>query len=274
MKLQKTLLYLILFCGGILMIFPFYWMVVLSTHSAQEIFKFPPPIIFGNDFIKNYRMVVETIPLWRNMLNSLFVATSSVLLVLLFCSLAGYAFAMYNFPGKNLLFSLMLVTMMVPGLITIVPWFIMMTKFGWINNYYGLIIPGAANAFGIFWMRQYIAGTLPHDLLDAAKIDGCPEWQIFFRIALPILKPGLAALGIYTFIGSWNNFMGPLLILKDPNVFTLPVALSALQGDPTRGYDYGVLMTGTTLAVAPMLIAFVFLSKYIIQGMTAGAIKQ
>lgn len=274
MNIKKVLVNLLLVIGGVFMVFPFYWMVVLSTHSTQEIFKFPPPILFGNYFLKNYYMVVKTIPLWRNMINSALVAGITVLLVLLFCSLAGYAFAMYNFPGKKFLFTMMLMTMMIPYLVTIVPWFIMMTKFGWVNNYYGLIIPNAASAFGIFWMRQYISQSFPLELMDAAKIDGCPEWQIFFRIAMPILKPGLSALGIYTFINSWNNFLQPLLILKDPNVFTIPVALSALQGDPTRGFDYGVLMTGATIAVAPMLVMFVFLSKYIIEGMTAGAIKQ
>ncbi|MEZ0537471.1 carbohydrate ABC transporter permease [Caldicellulosiruptoraceae bacterium PP1] len=272
--MKKVLTNLVLFIGAIIMIFPFYWMIILSTHSSQEIFSFPPPLLFGKNLLKNMEVLINTLPLIKNFINSCIVAFSSVVLVLFFCSMAGYAFAMYDFPGKNALFLILLASMMIPSIMTIVPWFIMMTQFGWVNKFWGLIIPGAANAFGIFWMRQYCETVVSKQLIEAAQIDGCPEFKLYFKIIMPILQPGMAALGIYTFINNWNNFMGPLLILKDPEYFTLPVALSALKGDPTRGYDYGVLMAGTMVAVIPILIIYILFSKYIIAGMTAGALKE
>jgi len=163
--------------------------------------------------------------------------------------------------------------MMIPWMAGIVPWFMLMKWFGWIDSFLALIVPNVANAFGIFWMRQYISSNVPYELLDASRIDGCPEWQIFFRVVAPVLKPAISALGIMTFVRSWNNFMVPLIILKSPNKLTLPVALNKIYGDPTRGYDLGVLLMGTTLAVLPMLIVFVLSARKFMDGMTAGAVK-
>jgi len=266
------LLYFILIVGAIATAFPFYWMLVLATRTTLEIFNFPPPITFGLAAITNYVNLVNALPFWRNMLNSAFVAFSHTSLVLFFCSIAGFAFAKYDFPGKENLFFLMLATMMIPGMVGIVPWFILMRWFGWINTFKPLIIPGVANAFGIFWMRQYIT-SFPSEILDAARIDGCPEITLFFRVVVPSLKPAYGALGIMTFMGSWNNFFGPLLVLKDEYKYTLPVALATLRGDATRGYDYGLLMMGTALAMLPILIAFLMAARQFIAGLTVGAIK-
>ncbi|MGQ9629011.1 MAG: carbohydrate ABC transporter permease [bacterium] len=271
--LGRIVLYSILVVGAFASFFPFYWMLTLATRKATEIFRFPPPLLPGTNFLVNYKNMVDTIPFWINMFNSAFVATTHTALVLLFCSMGGYAFAMYRFPGREKLFLFMLSTMMVPWMAGIIPWFILMRWFRWINSFKALIIPGAANAFGIFWMRQYISSTVPGELLDAARVDGCPEYLIFFRVVFPLLKPALSALGIMTFMGSWNNFMGPLLVLKERTKYTLPVALSALRGDPSRGFDYGILMIGTALAMLPILVVFVLAAKRFMAGLTAGALK-
>ncbi len=272
-QIKKSLLYLVLITGGILMLVPFYWMFVLSTHSTPEILSFPPPLLPGGDLVKNYVALVHNMPFYSSLWNSVYSSGMHTLLVLLFCSMGGYAFAMYDFPGKRVLFAVLLATMMVPWMAGIVPWFMLMKTFGWIDNLAAVIIPNAANAFGIFWMRQYVISTVNKELLDAARIDGCPEWQIFFRVVAPILQPAISALGIFSFVQSWNNFLVPLIVLKSPEKLTLPVALNALYGDPSRGFDIGVLLMGTSLAVLPLLIVFVFASRKFIDGMTAGALK-
>lgn len=271
--LSKIVLYVIVIIGAVLSFLPFYWMLVLATHSTQTIFHYPPPLLPGNHLVANYLNMLKVIPFWKNFLNSLIVASVTTFLTLLFCSMGGYAFAMYRFPGRNQLFSLMLGTMMVPSLVMLIPWFIVISRIGWINDLKALIVPGAVSAFGIFWMRQYVQANISSELVDAARVDGCNEFAIFFRIIAPLLKPAYGALGIMTFMGSWNAFFYPLVVLKKVEVATLPLALQILRGDPYRGGDYGVLMFGTALAMLPVLIAFWAASRQFISGLTAGALK-
>jgi ABC-type glycerol-3-phosphate transport system permease component len=248
-------------------------MLILATHNTQTIFRYPPPMLPGTNLVSNYLNMIEVIPFWRNFLNSAVVATATTALVLLFCSMGGYAFAMYKFPGRDRLFGLMLGTMMVPPLVGLIPSFIIISRLGWLNDLKALIVPGAVTAFGIFWMRQYIAANISSELLDAARVDGCPEFMIFFRVVAPLLKPAFGALGIMSFMGSWNAFFYPLVMLKKVEVSTLPLALQILRGDPYRGGDYGVLMFGTALAMLPVLIIFWAASRHFIAGLTAGALK-
>lgn len=269
-KIIKLILYLILILGVIATLFPFYYMLVLATKSNTEIFSYPPPVWFGNNFRENLQTLLDALPFFRNILNSVFVATVSTVLTLFFCSLGGYGFAKYEFKGKEKLFFLMLATMMIPGLLAIIPWFILMSKFNWLNTFYPLIIPGIANAFGIFLMRQFME-DIPDDIIDSARIDGCGEFEIFIRIILPMILPALGTLGILTFLGSWNNYMQALLILHDDILFTIPVALSKLGGKIDQ--NWGAQMAGTTLAIAPMVIAYVLASKQFISGITEGATK-
>nr|WP_275579354.1 carbohydrate ABC transporter permease [Halanaerobacter jeridensis] len=187
-----------------------------------------------------------------------------------FCALGGYGFAKYDFKWKSQLFFLMLGTMMIPALLRIIPWFIMMRQFGWINTFWPLIIPGIANPFGIFLMKQFM-DDIPNSIIDAARIDGCSEFQIFYKMALPLSLPGLGTLGILTFLASWNRYMQPLLILQEKSMYTIPVALSKLQGKIDQ--NWGAQMVGTTLAIAPIIIAFVLASKQFISGITEGATK-
>ena len=271
---RKITLYLVLLIVARLMVLPFYWMFVLSTQATSDIFRFPPPLWFGENLGANFQSMLNSVDIVRHFINSVIISTSHTALVLLFCSMGGYAFAMYKFPGRNVLFMILLGTMMIPWTAGIIPWFIMMSRFGWVNNFLALIIPGAANAFGIFWMRQYSQNNVPPTLIDAARIDGCPEVTIFFRVIAPILFPAFSALGIMTFVNNWNEFVQALLILRDRSLHTLPLMLRYMMGDPTRGTDMGAMMLANTLSTLPLLIAFLAASKYFMSGLTAGAIKE
>ncbi len=270
-RLKKVLLYTILILVAISMLLPFYMMFVMSTLSTSEIYSYPPIMWFGSNLGTNFKNMVDAVNLPRAFGNSLFVTVSNTTLVLLFSSMGGYAFSVYDFPGKKVLFTVLLGTMMVPFTAGIIPWFIMMSKIGWVNNYAALIIPASASAFGIFWMRQYCQNNVPRTLMEAARIDGCSEWTIFFRIITPILKPAYASLGIMQFVNVWNEFTQSLLILRKEELFTLSLLLKSMVGD--RGTDYGALMLASTCAVLPLLICFLVSSKYFISGLTAGAVK-
>ena len=270
-KTQKTLLYAVLTLGLIITAFPFYWMFVLATLSRGEIFSFPPKLWFGDNLVTNYNNLLSFVPFFRNIWNSIYIASMATVTTLFFCSLAAYGFTFYNFKGKEFLFGMMLSTMMIPGVLNTIPWFIMMRKFGWVNQPRALYVGGMASAFGIFLMRQYMEGAIPRELQDAARIDGCGEFEIYWRVVLPLAGPGLGALGMVTFIGSWNDFMGALIIMKERTTYTVPLALRSLQG--AINTDYGAVMFGTALGVLPILIAFLLASQQIISGLTAGASK-
>lgn len=270
-KFKTIILYAILILVAISMLIPFYMMFVMSTLSTNEIYSYPPIILFGTNLINNFKNMIEDINLPRAFLNTLFVTCTNTTLVLLFSSMGGYAFSIYDFPGKKVLFTVLLGTMMVPFTAGIIPWFIMMSKFGWINNYAALIIPTCASAFGIFWMRQYCKNNVPRTLMEAARIDGCSEWTIFFRIIAPILKPAYASLGIMQFVNVWNEFTQALLILRKEELYTLSLLLKSMVSD--RGTDYGALMLANTCAVLPLLICFLIGSSYFISGLTSGAVK-
>lgn len=270
--ITQIIMYSILGVGVLVTFAPFYAMFVWATKLNEEIFRYPPPMWFGTGFIKNLQSLLEQLPFFLNLWNSLYIATLATVLSLFFCSLAGYAFAMYEFKGKEKLFILMIATMMIPPLLGIIPFYMLMYYIGWINTGRALYIPGAANAFGIFLMRQYMTGSLPRELLDSGRLDGCTEFQLYYRIVLPIIKPALGALGIIMFVGSWNNFLGALVILKDKAHYTVPVALRCLQG--LYSIDWGAIMCGTAIATLPLFIAFLAFSKQFISGLTAGAVKR
>ncbi|MDR0599293.1 MAG: carbohydrate ABC transporter permease [Treponema sp.] len=246
-------------------------MFVMSTLSTNTIYSYPPVMWFGKNLAANFQAMSAKVDIVRAFLNSCTVTILNTALVLLFCSIGGYAFAVYRFPFKKQLFGLLLVTMMIPWTAGVVPWFWLMSKFGWINSFKALIFPGAANAFGIFWMRQYCQ-KIPASLLDAARIDGCSEWTIFFRVVAPVILPAYASLGIMQFVNVWNDFVQPLMILRRIPLQTLPVLLKTMVGD--RGTDYGSLMLASTCAILPLLAVFLLASKFFMSGLTAGAIKE
>ncbi|MFF3935839.1 carbohydrate ABC transporter permease [Streptomyces phaeofaciens] len=265
-------LHAVLVVGLALSAFPFYWAVIMSTHTSSEIFSYPPKLLPGTHFLENARSLFDTVDFFGSMLNSLLVAGSVTFLVLLFDSLAAFVFAKFAFPGRRVLFALLMVIFMVPAQLAAIPQFVIMAKLGWIGSMTSLIVPAAANAFGIFWMRQYMRGAIHDELLDASRIDGASFLRQYWHVALPVVRPGLAFLGIFTFMGQWNDYAWPLIALTNPDNVTLQVALSQLNG--THGTtDYGMVMTGALLALVPLLIVFAIGARQIIGDLAKGAIK-
>lgn len=269
-KIKKYSVYILLAIGALVTIFPVIYTFILASRSRADIFGYPPPMWFGDQFMVNFRALMAEVPFIRNILNTIFMSTVGTLLTLFFCSLGGYGFAKYDFKGKNVLFFLMLATMMIPATLAIIPWYIMMDFFGWINTFYPFIIPGAANAFGIFLMTQFMK-EIPDDIIDAARIDGCGEFEIFLKIALPLSLPGLGTLAIFSFMGIYNNYIQALLVLESDHMLNISVALSRLSG--RIGANWGAQLVGAALGIAPIVIAFLLASKQFISGLTAGARK-
>ncbi|QBD76877.1 carbohydrate ABC transporter permease [Ktedonosporobacter rubrisoli] len=257
---------------ALVFLFPFYWMIVLGTHTRPEVYSFPPPILPGAALLENFQRLIETLNLPLAMGNSFLIAIATTLLTLFICSLAGYGFSRYTqAPGNRWLFTFMLGTIMIPPTIGLIPWFVEMKWFGWLNTYWPLIVPASANAFGIFWMRQYIEQAIPRELYDASQVDGCSGWRTYWQLVLPLVLPGLAALGVLTFLTTWNSFLIPLIVLNDKNLFTMPLALTTLNA--LYATDVPAVMLGTFISVLPIIIGFLLGTRYFIAGLTSGALK-
>ena len=270
-RLAPRAAYLMVALGAVVMLLPFYFMFVFASHSRTEIFNLPPPLFFGSDFLLNVDILTSKIPFWRSLGWSLYVALASTGLTLLFCSMGGYAFAMFEFRFKHPLFLLVMGTMLLPSFLGMIPTFMIMDAFGWIDQPRALYIPGAASAFGIFMMRQFVSSSIPRDLIEAARMDGCSELGIYWRIVLPLLKPAMGTLGLITFIASWNNFIGPLIVMRSPEMYTLPLALRSMQSPVNT--EWGAVMAGSAIATLPLLVLFAISSRRLIDGLTAGAVK-
>ncbi len=268
----RYLLLLVLGICSIAMLVPFYWTIITSFKSTAEIQRFPPTWWPHEWTLDHWRelgsLSIGSFPVFFR--NSVFVTTMITLLTLLTSSLSGYVFAKFEFPGRNKIFIVVLAMMMIPFSITLIPSYALMVRFHWINNYLALIIPVAFNPFGIFLMRQFMH-AIPNELLDAARIDGSGEWQIFFRIVLPLSAAGLAALGILTFIGQWDNFLWPLVVIDDPDLYTIPLGLAQFRG--RLGTNVGGLAAGAMVAVLPVLIMYLFAQKRFIEGITLSGLK-
>jgi len=263
--------YLIVVVGALFMLAPFWFMFVFATHSRSEIFNLPPPLWFGDDLLTNFRLLTERLPFWRNLGWSVYVALMATVLTLLFCSMAGYAFALMEFRFKKPLFGLVMATMLLPQFMNMIPMFMIMDALGWIDQQRALYVPGAASAFGIFLMRQFATSAVPRELVEAARMDGCGEFSIYWRIVLPLLKPALGTLALITFIQSWNNFINPLIVMRSLPNYTLPLALRSLQS--TMNTEWGALMCGSAIATIPLIVLFAITSRQLIAGLTAGAVK-
>jgi len=268
---KKILLYLFLILLVAAMVFPLLWMFSASFKVKSEIFHFPPTLIPKNPTVSNFFSLFNRFPFARNLLNSAFVASSAAALSLFFCSLAAFSFAKYRFRGRDFLFLFLLGTMLIPYHVTLIPLFIFYRRIQWIDKFWGLIFPGMANAFGIFFMRQYMF-LIPDELLDSARIDGCSDFRIFLQIILPMSRPALTALGVIFFMASWNNFLWPLIILKSDKMLTAGVAIRRLQSGPLWT-PYGLIFAGSVLVVLPLIILFLAVQKEFIAGITSGAIK-
>ena len=281
MKSKKTigniLWYLAVILIAMITTYPLIWTLATSFKPPGEILSDSLSLIPQNFTLDNYRFVFDTQPFARFLFNSLFLAIGGIVTNLFFGSLAGYAFAKLPFKGKGLIFKIFLGSMMIPGIVTMIPSFIVLRSFplvggndilgqgglGLINTYWAILIPGAAGAFAIFFMKQFFE-SLPSDLAESARMDGCNEFMIFLRVYLPLTKTALATLGLFTFQAGWNQFMWPLIVLNARDMMTVQVGLASFQH--TQSTNYGPLMAGTILATIPILIVFIFAQKYFMQG--------
>jgi ABC-type glycerol-3-phosphate transport system permease component len=268
--IKRIFVYLILISLSIFMLLPFFWMIITSLKPMQEVLHVPMIFFSRNMGLFNYSDVIAR-GVGRRLLNTAVIAFSATALRLLFCSLAGYGFAKFRFPGRNILFSVLVASMIVPFAITLIPLYAMMVNFHWIDSFLPLIIPGAASAFGIFFMRQYIR-SIPDALLDAARIDGCSEFKIYVRVILPIITPGLISLGLIFFMQVWNDFLWPLVILKTPQNQTLPVMIATLTGQAST-VMYHLQMATSVISITPLIIIFLIFQKRFTAGITFGAVK-
>lgn len=269
--LTDVTLYSALILISIFMILPFVWMLSTSFKLPADIFGYPPKIIPENPTLDNYRFIFQEKNLTRVLINTIVVSGLSTLLSLFFTSLGGYGFAKFEFPGKKLLFALLLATMIIPGAVMMVPSFVIMRNLGWVDTFWPLVVPGAANAFGIFFFRQYIS-SINDELMDAARIDGASEFRIFGSIIAPIIAPGLTSLGLIFFMGSWNNYLGPLIYLKSPANWTITLAINALIGGAGLTY-WGPQMAMSVISLLPLLVIFLIFQRQFVEGITAGAVK-
>ena len=268
---SKVAMYIILVFFTILSVFPFIWTFIASTHNNTQIFQPAFTLMPKNNFIPNLVDLQNSAPIWNNLFNSLFITITATVLTLLLDSMAGYAFAKYQFKGKNVLFFGCLITMMIPTQVTMVPLFIQMTKMNWVNSPSAIIFPVLAGMFGIFLMRQNFE-QFPNELIEAARIDGAGELKTFFGIVAPTMKPAFASLGILTFQAQWGSYMWPLIVLNNQKSFTLPLELAMLVA-PGNVINYGAIMVGAVITVLPVLLFFLVFQKNFIQGMLSGAVK-
>lgn len=274
-RIGAILLNLVVGAGGILIILPLVWMLSASFKTTTEIYRFPPTLIPNNFTLANYERLTTEWPFWNWYVNSLVVAVIVTLAVLFFSSLAGFGFAKYRFRGNKALFIILLGSTMIPFQLILIPLFIVMSRLGWTNTYYALIIPFMAPAVSIFLMRQFIT-SIPTELMESARIDGASEFGIYWRIILPLARPALAALAVLTFLGSWNSFLWPLSVLRVREAMTLPVGLASIQGGLTAGSEapIGASMAGATLITIPIVLVFIAVQKHYVAGLTAASVKQ
>jgi len=270
-RLRGLALHAALVLALLVFMFPFVWTILMASNTTADIYRFPPKLTFGGHFGENVRQVLENVAFFQSMANTVVVAVSTTLLVLFFDSLAAFTFAKFRFPGRNALFVILLATMLLPAQLAAVPQFQTMALLGWVGSLKALIIPGAANAFGIFWMRQYFQNSIHDELVEAATLDGCGFLGTYWHVALPSARPALAFLGIFTFVGSWNDYMWPLIVLTNPDHVTLQVALSTLNR--SHGVDYSMVMTGALMAMVPLVIVFAIFARQFIKGATEGAVR-
>ncbi len=272
-KIIKSILYAALILLSVICLLPFAMMIVNATRSGREIMK-GFTLIPSNDLAANWKTVTTNLHIGRSFINSLFVTICSTTLTAYFSAFAAYGFAFYKFKGNRLLFTTILVFMMIPGQLGLLGFYDLVCKMRLVDSYVPLIIPAIASPATVFFLRQYIVSVLPKALLEAPRIDGANEFYIFHRIVLPIMAPGIATMSIGAFIGSWNNYLLPLILLTSPRKFTLPLEVSSLSGVRDITANQGAIYTTVAISVVPILIAFCFFSKYIISSISAGSVKE
>ncbi len=269
----NAVIFVLLLICAILTLFPLYWMIVTSFREPSIVIELPPNLLPWPLTLKNFQRILRANNgvIFNWLYNSVIMAAGVTLGNVFFGTLAGYTLAKGEFPGKKLIFWIVVGVMMVPGQLTIVPLYILVTNLGWLDTHWALILPELVTPYGIFLMKQFLQ-TLPDELMDAARIDGCGELTIYLRIILPLAKPGMAVLGIFTFMGNWNSFLWPLVVTTSNTMRTLQPGLATLQALQAQT-NYGLLMAGASFAAIPMFIVFFAFQKYFVQGITVGALK-
>ncbi|WP_086801296.1 carbohydrate ABC transporter permease [Streptomyces caniscabiei] len=263
--------HLFLVLAVVISVFPFVWTIVMATNTTRDIYKSPPKLTPGSHLLENIRGVLDTVDFFGSMLNTVVIACATTVLVLLVDSLAAFAFAKFEFPGRKILFGTLLVFMMLPLQLAVLPQFILMSEIGWVGMLKALVWPALSNAFGIFWLRQYIENGVPDELLDAARIDGAGFLRQYWNVALPMIRPAMSFLAIYAFVGAWNDYVWPLIVLTNPDHVTLQVELAQLNvGHNT---DYSMVMAGVLMASLPLVIVFAVFARGFIAGATEGAVQ-
>lgn len=269
-KGRSYLVYFILLVGTVISLFPFYWVVISATNESGKVFAKPPVLSPGSMLKENIINLNEAIGIGKVLFNSIVVVVIYTALSLIVCTMAGYAFAKFRFKGRDAIFGLFLLSMMVPYHALVIPLFKMMAAWGWLDSYQALILPNLAYPFAIFLMRQNML-AVPDPMMEAGRIDGVTEWGLFTRIIIPSVKPALAATAIFLFMYQWNSFLWPLIAIQTKEMYTLPVALSSLFG--LSRIDYGQVMAGVTIATGPIILFFLLLQRHFISGMLGSAVK-
>lgn len=269
-KISRIISYFLLWVLGLVMIFPFYWMFSTALKTDQEIYQWPPPILPKVPQWENFRIAWNMAPFNRYFINTSIVTIISVIFQCLFSAMAGFAFGKYNFIAKEIIFWIMLLFMMLPPQVTLVPVYLILKNLRWLNTYQGLIIPGLASPFGVFLVRQYMQ-TIPNELIDAARIDGCSEWKIFALLIMPLIKPVMGSLAIFSFTGAWNSFLWPLIITDRQEMYTIQVGISFFRGQYHVEYNY--LMAASFVSLIPVVVIFLLFQRYFISGLVLSGMK-
>jgi cellobiose transport system permease protein len=263
--------YVFLALAVVVSVFPLYYMFVIASAGATAVTSVPPRMYPGTQFFDIAAKVFDTVPFFASLINSVFVSLTIAVVSAIMCAMAGFAFAKLQFPGRNLLFLIVLLTMTVPAQLSVIPQYLIVSGLGWVDTLQAIIVPGLASAFGIFWMRQHMATTVSDELIQSARLDGANSWQLFWAIAFPVVRPAAFVLGLITFTGVWNDFMWPFIVLKSPELFTVQIALKQLQAN--RTIDVALAMGGSFLATLPLLIVFFFVGRRMVSGIMDGAFK-
>ncbi|MDB1123541.1 carbohydrate ABC transporter permease [Vibrio algarum] len=270
-KILLAALAAVLIVSALITVFPFLWSALLSTRDRSEIFGSGISLMMGDSLTINYEKLLEIMPFWQAMFNSIYVAFLGTTISLLFCSMGGYAFAVFKFKGKNILFGMLVGSMMIPPVLSLIPYFMIVKFLGLMDNHMAVWLPFTTTPFGIFLMRQHVIASIPKELLEASKLDGAGELRTYWSVVLPLMKPALATLAIVQFVFFWNSFMQPLVVLTSPENYVITQALRSVQGIPNT--PWGAVMLGTTISILPLVTAYLFASKQMISGLTSGAVK-
>ncbi|MGE8077423.1 carbohydrate ABC transporter permease [Peribacillus loiseleuriae] len=270
-SIGKLLVYLFLSLTALLSLFPFYWMFVMATRPSSAYNSIPPTITPGNLLVENFKKVLNQIDFFHSMWNSFVICAIVTLVVLFISSLAGFAFAKFSFRGKNIFFVAILLTMIIPPQLGLIPQYFLISKAGLLDTLPGVMVLFFLNPLGIFLMRQYISESVPDELIEAAKLDGCSNFRIYRSIILPIILPAFATLGIIVFTAVWGEFLWQFTVLRDPENYTIQVALAQLSN--TRNVDFGMIMSGVFWATVPLLVVFLLFNRLFISSITEGSVK-